>query len=125
VNPENISRLRTGAVIYGLLLIIFAMHQLLIALHIHIPFADAYLDDLLVFPILLPAIGWMRKKQGWSDRVTLPTIHIILSVVIYSLWFEVIAPNVFHWGTSDPWDVVAYTMGAIAVWAWGRETQSI
>ena len=109
-----------GSIIYGMVIVIFVCHQLLILNNIHIRLMDYYLDDLLVFPILLPVIGWVRMKLGWSDTTSLPGYLITISVVIYCLWFEVISPYAFHQGNSDPWDVVAYSLGAIGVWAWGN-----
>lgn len=108
------------AVVYILLLVLFVCHQLMILNHIPIRLLDDYLDDLLVFPILLPVVGWIRMKLHWSDRITLPGYLIAISVLFYSLWFEIISPFVFHRGESDVWDMVMYGTGAFSVWVWGR-----
>ena len=113
-------RTNPGTVVYGLLLSLFALHQLGISADIRFPFADNWLDDLLALPILLPAIGWVRKKRGWSDRVILPGLHILFAIALTAFWFEIIAPVGFHRGTSDLWDVAAYLTGALGVWMWGK-----
>jgi hypothetical protein len=84
-----------------------------------------YVNDLLCIPFCLPPVlsvyRWLRLRRAYS----FPTrFEVLIHLVVWSLFFEWIAPVLikgpFVWTVADPWDVVAYAVGAgIAGLFWG------
>lgn len=76
------------------------------------PFINAYMDDLLFFPITLHLIyGWFEKVRKVKNY-TMPVRHILVSVVFISIVFEGLLPLIDNTMTGDPLDVVCYIIGA-------------
>ncbi len=98
--------------LYLSLILLFLMNRWIEYNQIHIPLLYAYLDDLLLFPVLLPVIAWVHRRFSGSDRMMIPFSHVVLAVGSYSLFFEIIAPRFLSVGEGDPLDVVAYSLGA-------------
>lgn len=99
-----------------LAILIAAIHQVLQkGLGIHIPIVHAYLDDLLIMPILL-TLG----LAGY--RTLLPTyrlsgFHVWPLVIIHAVYFEWYLPEVDARATGDPLDVLCYAIGGM-VFLW-------
>lgn len=95
--------------------ILFWIHQIIEKSGEVIPIFHAYLDDLLCMPIVLglttQIIQWIHPVRGlyFLDRNA-----IILTLLFYSILFEVILPffnpSMF---TADWLDIVMYSIGAI------------
>jgi len=88
-----------------------------------------YLNDLLCIPVCLPPCLLVYRMLRLRRPNFQPTRFEILShLVVWSVWFEWFAPTFLHrqfpMAVADPWDVVAYAIGAAiagAVWGtWGR-----
>lgn len=67
---------------------------------------SAYLDDLLLIPMLLPVYDLLkgRRSKMWE---------IITSILIFSLIFELILPLTSSAYTADAADIPAYSAGAL------------
>lgn len=87
------------------------INRVLEELGIVIPVVHAYLDDLLCFPIVLSLglIGYKLKDLNYR----LTKWHIWSVVAIYAVYFECYLPTVNESATSDIWDIVMYSVGAI------------
>jgi hypothetical protein len=90
--------------------IIFAINQILLNTGISWYFTKSYLDDLLCFPIILFIIQFIHRKSIKGFK--LPLQHIILCVVLFSVFFELILPLISIKFTSDRFDVIFYLIGA-------------
>lgn len=78
----------------------------------------AYFNDLWLIPCALPLLLWLQRRAGLRGHDGLPTrTEVLGTLVLWSVLFEVLGPR---WMpvTGDPWDVVAYGVGAMVSWIW-------
>jgi len=95
-------------------LFLFVVTHLLKFIGISFTFANAYLDDLVCFPLLLTGIlAFHRSVQFRNSAYVLPLGHLAFGVVFYGILFEVILPALQSSSIADPLDVIAYSTGAI------------
>ena len=85
-------------------------------------FLRNYFDDTLLIPAALPLILWIQRRTGLRTSDVQPEwSEIIFHLVVWSVAAEVIAPRFFTHAVADPWDILAYTGGAlIAGLIWHR-----
>lgn len=85
-------------------------------------FLSGQFNDVLLIPAALPLVLWVQRglrirkhdrPPAWSE--------IGLHFLVWSVVCEGIGPWWFHHGTSDPWDVIAYAMGAGAAGFWWNQ----
>ena len=97
-----------------ILTIVFVINQLIEFLGINIVFFNSYLDDLLCFPIILSVILFIHRKWRLKNKYfVLPISHIIISVLIFVVIFELLLPMISLKFTADIFDIVAYIAGSI------------
>jgi hypothetical protein len=86
-------------------------------------FLHGYFNDLLLIPAALPVVLWMQRRLGIRSNDCPPTgQEILLHWIVWSIICEGIGPRISHHGTADPWDVVAYSVGAsLAFFWWNRK----
>lgn len=89
---------------------LFTAHYILQHAGLKIPFADAYLDDLLCMPVVL-SISHAAMRFLYS-KMSLTTAQILFTVIYCSILFEVLLPMMSHTYTGDVVDVVLYALGA-------------
>lgn len=96
------------------ILFLFLLHQFTQkVLHISIPFADNYLDDLLCMPILLSLLLLERRWLTGNKNRVFSALEVSIMVLVMSFIFEGLFP---YWSsnfTRDYWDIVAYMLGAL------------
>lgn len=96
--------------------ILFIAHQLLQhVFKINIPIADAYLDNILAMPIILPLLLAERRylfKRG--SVYHLPLLEVILATIYVSLISELLFPLLSSRFTFDWLDFVFFFAGAAA-----------
>ena len=90
----------------------FIINQLLQFIGIYNTFTSSYLDDLLFFPITFSIIVYVIKKKRNQINYKMPLAHIILSIIIVSLIFEVLAPLFLDYIYADYNDIVFYCLGS-------------
>ena len=103
--------------------VLFAAHRVLIAAcpaYSH-ALVRGYLGDFLALPICVPFFAtsqtWLGvRRVGANLRAT----EILAYWLLFSVWFEILAPQVWHRLTADPWDVVAYGLGGLCLWLLSR-----
>jgi len=78
---------------------------------VHIPFVHSYLDDVLVFPIVL-TVGLSFYRILWKEY-TLTPWHIWPLLAVYIFVFEIWMPTTSSLYTADIFDVVAYVLGIL------------
>jgi ubiquinone/menaquinone biosynthesis C-methylase UbiE len=83
------------------------------------PFLHGHLNDLLLIPAALPLTLGIQKWTGLRSHDLPPMIPEILGhLLAWSLVAELAAPSIFPWAIADPYDVLAYSVGAIFAAAW-------
>lgn len=85
-------------------------------------FINAYLNDVLLVPVMLPIILLFSRMLTSRNKYSPPMFReILVPLAIWSTAFEFIGPRFFQKGTSDPLDVLAYCIGGLISWAvWNR-----
>ncbi len=85
-------------------------------------FLQNYFNDTLFIPAALPFILWVQRRGGLRLTDDRPQwSEIIFHLLVWSVAAEVVAPHFFAHAHGDPWDVVAYSGGALlAGWYWPR-----
>ena len=96
-------------------IILFSLHQLLQwGLKINIPIADAYLDNLLLMPIVLTL--WLAEKQILFKKpktYELSISEIVIATVYMLLLTEWLFPLWTARFTTDFWDVLFTAIGSL------------
>ena len=85
-------------------------------------FINAYLNDVLLVPVILPIILLFSRMLTSRDNYSPPMLgEVLIVLAIWSTAFEFIGPRFFQKGISDPFDVLAYCIGGLISWAvWNR-----
>jgi hypothetical protein len=79
------------------------------------PFMTGHFSDLFLIPAALPLVLWIQRRIGLRLHDGPPTgAEITLHLAIWGLIAEGAGPLLTHHGTADPWDLVAYSAGAVA-----------
>ena len=81
---------------------------------VFIPYVHAYLDDLLAMPVVLgislQVFQWIHPlKAGF--RFT--KVQVMVGWLYFCLLFEVLLPKWSDQYVADPWDALAYGIGAV------------
>lgn len=92
------------------------LHFILQKSGILIPFAHAYLDDLLCLPVVCGlALTAMRLIKG-NPWYRLEFRHVLITFLLFSFWFEYYLPLQSEVYTADPLDLIAYALGGLFFW---------
>lgn len=84
-------------------------------------FFRSYFNDLLLIPCALPGILWLHARLGWRCREAYPTLSEVAGhLCVWALVAEGLGPIFFANAVGDPWDVLAYAVGAVAALAFWR-----
>ncbi|MCE5323242.1 hypothetical protein LLG46_07995 [bacterium] len=104
--------------------VLYFMNRFIIKPITPMAFFHCYFNDLICIPFWLPPVLWFHRKLRirWHDGP--PTrFEVIVHLIIWSIFFEMIAPGLTGFlpkTVGDPWDVAAYWVGgAIASILWG------
>ena len=92
----------------------FTLNQFMERAGLVIPIVHSYLDDVLCPGIVLGfALAVQQQLTYRSPGYLLTRGHILFFVGWYGLLFEVLFPLWDSRHHADPWDIVAYAMGAL------------
>lgn len=94
---------------------LFVLHQLTQwGMNTHIPWADAYLDNLVAMPVVLHL--WLAEQRllfKKGENFELPASRIIVATAYILLITELIFPLLSSRFTADAWDVLYTAAGAL------------
>jgi hypothetical protein len=97
----------------------YALNRWLIKPHVHAGFLHSQFNDLWLIPCALPPILWLHRALGLRAHDQVPQWSEILPhCAFWSVLFEWIGPKLVPRATGDPWDVVAYVVGALLAGFW-------
>jgi hypothetical protein len=74
-------------------------------------FFQSYFDDLLLVPCLLPALLRLHRWLSIPEDEFPTAREVLVHLVVWSLYLEMIGPAVQGHGVSDPFDVACYWVG--------------
>ena len=97
-------------------ILLFIVHQIIERGYGYsIPIVHAYLDDLLCMPIILGlAMQFIQWIHPLKELYHLDKIAIAISVIFYSILFEIILPMASPSTYTADWiDVLLYSTGAL------------
>lgn len=101
----------------------YAANRWLIKPSIESRFLKSYFNDLWMIPCMLPPLLWLYRRLRLRADDQVPTWGEIFShLLLWSLLSEWIGPHFISRSTADPWDIVAYGVGAVAAGMWWRQT---
>lgn len=96
----------------------YALNRWLLKPRLHSEFLHSYFNDLWLIPCALPLVLWLQRRSGLRFDDAAPRwSEIAFHLAIWSLIAEAIAPH-FLRVTGDPFDVAAYSAGALAAGLW-------
>ena len=86
---------------------------------IHSRFLHDHFNDVLLMPCALPVLLGLQKwlKLRRHDQSPTPS-EIALNLVVWSVLFEIIGPQIMPKAIGDPWDIVAYVAGGTLAGLW-------
>ena len=97
--------------LFGLLILLFLVHQLTQYLHFNNELLDAYLDPFLFFPLVMYAAKRWNRFYNRSYKVSWPLAF--LSYIWMAVLFEVIFPQLSPRFEGDVFDLIAYALGLL------------
>jgi hypothetical protein len=78
-----------------------------------------HFNDVLLIPAALPLILTAYTWLGLRPKPGLPRPgEIVAHLALWSVICEWLGPMFLHMGTGDPWDVLAYSVGAVVAGFW-------
>ena len=106
----------------------YVLNRWLLKPHWHSAFLHGYFNDLLLIPCALPPLLWLQRRFSLRQHDRPPQgAEVLFHLVVWSLLFELVGPQLVKHATGDPLDVAAYAVGglfAFAWWNWSRESRA-
>jgi hypothetical protein len=97
----------------------------------HLPtgetFFRGHFNDLLLVSCVLPLLLLLHRKLSLRRTDAPPSLReIVIHLLVWSIYFELIGPLFVTRATADAWDVLAYWTGGLAAWAvWNRPRKTL
>jgi len=77
-----------------------------------IPFIHSYFDDFLFVPLFLFGFKFLVSAYVLhNENYNVPVVLVVLSVVVFSTYFEILHEITFLQNTPDYYDIIAYAAG--------------
>lgn len=77
----------------------------------------SYLSDVLFLPLAL-SVALAAHQLAYGRAATLPGAWVLAAWAGVALWFEGLLPLWSPQAVADPWDVLAYGVGAAVFYKW-------
>ncbi|MDZ4666427.1 MAG: hypothetical protein SGJ00_00955 [bacterium] len=97
---------------YVWILLVFALDKLVQAVILAPNFVRNYLDDLLLIPLVMGA-SLQLQHYLVAKNFNFSYTAILATCGFFTIAFEGIAPLLTKTYTLDPWDIMAYFIGAV------------
>ncbi len=77
-----------------------------------LPLAANFADDLLCLPLVLGGVLWCHRQfSSRGPQYTMPRSHGLITLALFSIYFEGLLPHWSSSATADPWDLLMYLAG--------------
>jgi hypothetical protein len=104
----------------------YALNRLVLKPHFSSALLHNWFNDALLIPCALPPLLLMHRWLGLRKHDSPPTaLEVTAHVIGWSALFEWAGPHFMRGTTGDPWDVVAYCVGAVVALTWWRGERAI
>lgn len=105
---------------------IYFVYYLLKIFSVQMPeIATSYLADLLSLFIVNTIILWFLRLIKSNKKLELKTAKVIVSFVLFSVFFEFYLPAVKDYYQKDYWDILCYAISAFGFLLWRRKQSLI
>jgi hypothetical protein len=97
----------------------YAINRWLIAPCVSAGWVHSWVNDVFLVPAALPLLLGLHRMLGLRRSDGPPTwTEVLTHLTGWSILFEYLGPMINPRSTGDVWDVVAYTIGAVAAGFW-------
>jgi hypothetical protein len=104
----------------------YALNRFVLKPHFSSALLHNWFNDALLIPCALPPLLLMHRWLGLRKHDSPPTaLEVTAHVIGWSALFEWAGPHFMRGTTGDPWDVVAYCIGALAAVLWWNRHRQI
>lgn len=83
-------------------------------------FISSYLADLLSIFLVNTFTLWALRKIKKRPNLELPPALVLLSVIMFSVFFEFYLPQKSPIYVYDPWDILCYAISGMAYIFWRK-----
>jgi hypothetical protein len=98
---------------------LYVLNRWVVRPHVTAAFFHNWFNDALLIPCALPPLLLAHRWLGLRRHDAPPSVTEVGAHLIgWAALFEWAGPHLIRGTTGDPWDVVAYTAGALAALAW-------
>ena len=108
---------------------LYFLNRLVIKPNCNVRFFHAWLNDLICIPFWVPIMLTGMRLLQMRRHDNPPTVaEISIPLILWSWLFEIYLPNLATTSPpyyADPWDIVAYTAGAICAWLYWNKSFTI
>jgi len=98
---------------------VFILNQFAQSIGISSHFTVSYLDDILCIPIVLLIVQFVHRKINDVDFI-LPISHVVITVIFFSIIFEILLPSISTKFIGDYIDILFYSVGAIIYYYYSK-----
>ena len=106
----------------------YVLNRFVLKPHFSAALLHNWFNDALLIPCALPPLLLAHRWLGLRKHDAPPSaLEVTAHVVGWSVLFEWAGPHFMRGTTGDPWDVVAYCVGALVAlicWSWQSQIQS-
>jgi hypothetical protein len=108
--------------LFILLFTIYIIYYSLKTIGLSMPeFITSYLADLLSLFLVNTVITWIIRTIKSDKYYELNPAMVVLSFVMFSLFFELYLPSVNYYYKTDFWDIFCYALSAFGFLFWRRK----
>ncbi len=104
----------------------YLLNRWVVKPRVHLSFFHSYFNDLWLIPCALPPILWLHRQLGLRSHDRVPQIsEIFFHLIFWSLFMEWLGPRFIPRATGDPWDALAYAVGALGAGLWWHRDRMV
>jgi hypothetical protein len=103
---------------YLALISVFLLNQFAEKVDLSFAYQRAYLDDVLVVPVVLPFVLFLLRTIFYKQIRFINLVMLISFIVSLSFIFEFVLPGYSSKYTADSWDVLCYLIGGGIYWGY-------